>query len=393
MHVKYGQKKGREASMTYGNKLQQLGKNIWHSQFGKLLLCSLGLVIVAGLIWGLISVTLKADTPTTASFQPEAGARTGNVVPVTDSSASAGQAVEFGQVTAPPAVVCPGEASMPDGPDPWGGCWPGPTTTGIPSGTNLTSYTGSCTITAANTVIDSRTVNCSPLTIRAANVAISKSQLNGGVNIESSYCGTASFTITDSNVDIPDEVAGNSGSTGILRCNFQANRVDVTGGRRSMYCTTNCVIENSWVHEHGVDPQAEAHFSGIRMEQNTTIRHSSITCEATRSGPGSGCSAGLTGYPDFAPVRDNLIERNLFYRGAAGGSTMCAYGGATSGKPYSTDATNATNIRFIGNRFVRSPTGYCGNLGTILHFNPARPGNVWTDNLYTDGATVSATGP
>lgn len=323
------------------------------------------------------------------AHEAEAGTRTGSASTITDASASNGQAVKFGVGGA----SCTGAAFTPGGPDPWGGCWPGPDNTGVPAGTTLTAYTGSCTITTAGTVIDARTVNCSPLTVRAANVTISKSQLNGGVNIESAYCSSASMTITDSSVDLPAEVGGNSGSTGILRCNFTANRVDVTGGRRSMYCVNNCVIENSWVHEQGVDPQEEAHFSGIRMEQTGTMRHNSITCEATRSGPGSGCSAGLTGYPDFAPVTDNLIERNLFYGGAAGGSTMCAYGGATTGKPYSNDAANATYIRFIGNRFVRGGSGHCGNLGTILHFNPTRTGNVWTDNLFNDGTAVNATGP
>ncbi|MCU0667535.1 MAG: hypothetical protein MUF85_02870, partial [Patescibacteria group bacterium] len=114
-----------------------------------------------------------------------------------------------------------------------------------------------------------------------------------------------------------------------------------------------------------------------------------ITCEATRSSSESGCSAGLTGYPDFAPVRDNLIERNLFYRGGAGGSTVCGYGGNTSGKPYSNDPNNATNIRFISNRFVRGSNGLCGNLGTVIHFSSTKTGNVWQDNVYSDGALVT----
>ena len=52
---------------------------------------------------------------------------------------------------------------------------------------------------------------------------------------------------------------------------FRANRVDITGGRRSAYCASNCTIENSWVHAQGGDPDGEAHFSGIRMEQYTTL--------------------------------------------------------------------------------------------------------------------------
>lgn len=372
-------------NMTNSNKRFIFRKNKYS------VLTILVIVLIAGI--GVYMLAGSRAAGPFVSSEVESGSISAPAAVISDSTASGGQAIAFRNT--PVGNVCASTiAFTPDGPDPWGGCWPGPTTTGVPDSTTLTTYTGSCTITTANTTIDSRTVNCVPLTIRASNVTITKSRLSGGINIESAYCGSASFVITDSHVDIPPVTSGgNSGDTGIMRCNFQANRVDVTGGRRSMYCVRNCVIENSWVHEHGVDPEAEAHFSGIRMEQNTTVRHSSITCEATRSGPGSGCSAGLTGYPDFAPVRDNLIERNLFYRGAAGGSTMCAYGGATGGKPYSGDATNATNIRFISNRFVRGTNGHCGNLGTILHFDPSRPGNVWTDNLFDTGAIVNATGP
>jgi hypothetical protein len=278
-------------------------------------------------------------------------------------------------------------AYVPGGSDGRGGCWPGPDNTGIPTGTVLSEYTGPCNITAANTVIDAKTVNC-VLSINAANVTITNSQINGGVDVPSGAPSGASFTISDSNVEITSDLG-----TGLMRRNFTANRVEITGGRRSAYCMSNCTIENSWVHDQGVDPNGVAHFSGIRMEQYTTVRHNSITCEATRSSSESGCSAGLTGYADFAPIRDNLIENNLFYRGGNGGSTTCAYGGATTGKPYSDDPTNATNIRFVGNRFVKGENGLCGNIRTIISFDPTRLGNVWTDNLYHDGTVVNATGP
>ena len=283
----------------------------------------------------------------------------------------------------PPSGVCSGAAWTPGSSDPWGGCWPGPNNTGVPSGVVLSAYTGSCTITAANTVIDARTVNCI-LTIRAANVTITRSQINGGVNVPSDAPSSASFAISDSNVHVGDNL-----NTGLMRRNFSANRVDITGGRRSVYCMTNCTVENSWAHQQGGDPGGDAHFSGMRMEQYTTYRHNSITCEAER-GPGTGCSAGLTGYGDFAPIQNDLIERNLFYRGSGGGSTICAYGGSSGddgSKPY---GHLAANIRFIGNRFVLDPdTGHCGNIETVLDFNASRPGNQWTDNLFDNGTPVS----
>src|SRR5262249_20200206 len=66
-----------------------------------------------------------------------------------------------------------------DGVDPWGGCFPGPTTTGTPRGTVLTKYKGPCRVTTANLVIDRKTINCAPMEIFAKNVLIKRSKVNG----------------------------------------------------------------------------------------------------------------------------------------------------------------------------------------------------------------------
>jgi hypothetical protein len=62
------------------------------------------------------------------------------------------------------ASQCQGiTANTAGGPDGAGGCWPGAWNTGpnAPSG-SMATYSGSCTITAANVTIDSKVVNCSP---------------------------------------------------------------------------------------------------------------------------------------------------------------------------------------------------------------------------------------
>lgn len=352
----------------------------------------LGMLLIPASI-AIIAVSVYAGVSGFINREVEAGVVSGGAESIADTTASGGQLVKFGSSV--PGGGCETTVQfVPGGPDPWGGCWPGNNNTGVPAGTTLTNYTGPCTITANNTVINARTINCGPLVVRAANVTITNSLVNDGINIETAYCSTASLSISDSTIDLPISVSGgNSGSTGLLRCSYTANRVNVTGGRRSMYCANNCTVENSWVHAQGVDEVGGAHFSGIRMEQNGVFRHNSITCEATRAAEDSGCSAGLTGYPDFAPVQNNLIERNLFYRGGAGGSTVCAYGGATTGKPYSNDPANATNIRFISNRFVRGGNGYCGNVQTVIHYSSGRTGNQWTDNLFDTGVAVVPQGP
>lgn len=263
-------------------------------------------------------------------------------------------------------------------PTPISGDWPGEHNTGVPSGTVLTTYTGPQTIRTANTVIANAVVN-GTLLVEAPGVQIINSQLNGGVDLRDPRSTSASYTIVDSSVHIGDNL-----NTGLMRGNFYANRVEITGGRRSVYCEYNCTIENSWVHDQGGDPGGDAHFSGIRMGERTTVRHNTITCEALR-GPGTGCSAGLTGYGDFGPVQENLIENNIFLGGS---STVCAYGGSSGddgSKPYG-HLTN--NVRFIGNVFVRGATGRCGNISAVMSFDPTRPGNAWSGNTWDDGAPI-----
>ena len=260
--------------------------------------------------------------------------------------------------------------------NPPAGVFPNASNTGVPAGTQLTAYTGPCTITAANTVIDSKTVNCD-LLIRAAGVVIRNSKINGSVATEENSTGY-SFTITDSHVDAGDRIV-----TGVGAVNFTAVRVHVQGGNRSMHCWHDCEIRDSYVHGQMTDETGVAHESGIRMGRNVTLRHNTITCDAPDVPPDAGCSAALTGYGDFAPVENNLVENNYF-PGTTGG--FCAYGGSSQGKPYS-DATN--NIRFIGNVFGRGSSGRCGWYGAITSFDTSEPGNVWSNNTWTDGTVLS----
>ena len=71
--------------------------------------------------------------------------------------------------------------NTPGGADPWGGCWPGPGNTGVPTGIKLTDYTGPCTISANNIVIDAKLVNCA-LDIEAPGVTIRDSKIIGQVH-------------------------------------------------------------------------------------------------------------------------------------------------------------------------------------------------------------------
>src|SRR6266540_769616 len=69
----------------------------------------------------------------------------------------------------------PPAPTTPPPPAPVPGGFPNAANTGVPTGTALTAYTGSCVITAPNTVIDAKIANCD-LVIRTTGVQISPEQ-------------------------------------------------------------------------------------------------------------------------------------------------------------------------------------------------------------------------
>lgn len=253
--------------------------------------------------------------------------------------------------------------------------FPNATNTGVPAGVTLSKYTGPCTITTPNTVIDAKNIGCN-LTVRAPNVAISRSVLNGTVYTNEDRSG--SFTISDSQVNIGSQIG-----TGIGAGNFTATRVEVTGGNRSINCASNCIVEDSYVHGQFTDHTGVTHESGIRMGSGSVIRGNTIACDAPDVAPDAGCSAALTGYGDFATVQNDTIDGNFFAGGSGG---YCTYGGSTSGKPFS---SGVRGMVFTNNVFQRGESGKCGWFGPITSFDTGAPGNVWKNNTYDNGKIVA----
>ncbi|GAA4140998.1 DUF4082 domain-containing protein [Leifsonia shinshuensis] len=264
-----------------------------------------------------------------------------------------------------------------------GRSFPSPATTGVPAGTALTPYTGPCTIQTPNVVIDAKVVNCY-LRILAKGVVITRSQIVGGVYADYND-NVGSFTISDSLVD-----AGNSAGTGIGDAYFTATRVHVTGGSRSINCYADCTVQDSYVAGQFTDNTGVNHESGIRVNTNSHLIHNTIGCTAPDVAPDAGCSAAITGYPDFDPVQNNVIQNNLILAGSGG---YCSYGGSTAGKPFSGQTKNITfkdNIWQRGTEMGAGNRGYvCGYWGPITSFDITAPGAVWSNNLYDDGSAVA----
>ena len=263
--------------------------------------------------------------------------------------------------------------------------FPDAATTGVPAGTKLTPYTGPCTIQQDNTVIEARTVSCGELRVFAKGLVIRSSVVNGSVYVDYT-AREGSFVISDSTVNV-----GNGVGTGLGDAFFTATRVQVTGGTRSINCYAECTVADSYVHGQFRDKSGQNHESGIRVNTNSRLVHNTITCDAPNYPPDAGCSAAITGYPDFDPVVGNVIENNLV--SSSTGAGYCAYGGSTTGKPYSGQTRNITFKNNVFRRGTSSGAGgvqaQCGYWGPITSFDVKAPGNVWTNNLFDDGLPVA----
>ena len=258
--------------------------------------------------------------------------------------------------------------------------FPDARTTGAPPRRRLSAYVGPCTITRPGTVIRRRVVSCD-LDVRAADVTILRSLVRGTVSTGTEPRTGYSVRIEHSTVDVSPGSARMV--TGVEAVHVRVVASEVRGGNRGINCWYDCVVRRSWVHGQDTDPTGVWHESGIRMGQRARIVANTIACDAPEVPPDAGCSAPLTGYGDFGPVRDNRIERNLFVATTGG---VCAYGGSSGGKPYSDDAEN---VRFIDNVFERGDTGNCGYWAPILDFDESAPGNEWAGNAWSDGGRIS----
>lgn len=305
------------------------------------------LLIAVGTIWAAFSISPHADTATTASFQAEAGTKSGNVSAITDASAAGGSAVKFNAPSTggfqANCIVKPSDCGYPD-----------ETNTGVPAGTVLTN-SGSITVTTAGTVIDKKNIS-GQVIIRANNVTIRNSRITSGdyYPIDNNN-GNTGLLVEDT------EIKGtNSNVTSLMSfANYTARRVNIYGGADGFKADSNVLIEDSYIHDLAVS--AGSHNDGIQTTggSNVTVRHT--TCKLSTF---VGANACIQIGDEWAPNSNWLVENNLL---DGGGWTINA-------------GTQSSSMRFLNNRFTRN-AGYGAG-------HPS--GSIWTGNYYDDnGAAVN----
>lgn len=374
------------------------GRMVWFVAFG-VLVCA-----------GIASVVYAA-TNTYSSQEAESATRSGNVALVSDSSASGSSAVKFGTTQ---TANCVGAANEPGGPDPWGGCWPGPQNTGYPHGlpgdtrtpVTLTNYTGPYTLRTSNSscglVIDSKILN-QDLLIEMGNgthskdtpcVTIRNSLVRGVIFAEQYSHGPV--LIEDTEV----AVEGLSWWENVGRNNIFAYRVNSHGSEGVIKCGTDCEVKDSWVH--GMQSGGQYHYNAVGGNEANRFRieHNYLTCGdwesvSTSNPPGndSGCSAVIGFYGDFGPIQNITIHRNYLRSSFTLGSDSwrqagyCLNPGYYPGKPYPAPS----NMTITENIFGRGLSNTCGVYGPTNSLNAVGSpnGNVWSGNRYTDGTVIN----
>lgn len=310
--------------------------------------------------------------------------------------------------TPDPGTACVGAANTPGGPDPWGGCWPGPHNTGYPHGlpgdtrtpVTLTPYTGPTTIRTCGVVIDGKRVD-GTIVVQAGNgtrspatpcVTIRNSLVKGVIFAEQSDHGPV--LVEDTEVNPPDLPFWEN----IGRNNIFVYRVNSHGGEGVIKCGENCEARDNWIH--GMRLGGAYHYNalggngtdGFRIEHN----HASCGDWSAVDSPTSdaGCSAVIGFYGDFGPIQNITIHRNFlassFDVSALGVDRQAGYclnPGYYPGKPY----PHPQNLTITDNVFARGSSGKCGVFGPSNSLNAAGApnGNVWTNNRFEDGAAIA----
>lgn len=274
-----------------------------------------------------------------------------------------------------PTLNCRAARNTPGGPDPWGGCWPGPNNTGPSPGTVLTRYTGTvlpdgaCMITT-DTVIIGKTMACQ-IIVNSGNLTLENSSLTGEVY---NY-GHGSVLIKNTVIN-----GGSDHTETVLGSNITIENSNLYGNQHEVYCGDNCTVENSWLHDNHNFGSAD-HQNGFLTTggDHYNLQHNSVYCVG-------GCTGDVTFLGSDSQA---IVNRNLFV--ASQYAAFCLY-------PYSGGGPSIVNqMTITDNVFQRGPNGKCAYYGPVYGWDAPnnRPGtsgyhNVWSGNIWNDGTALEA---
>ncbi len=314
---------------------------------------------------GVMVAIFAAGTPT--AFEPESGTLTSPAAVVTPAGASGSGAVQFkaASTPTPTPAACTGSANTPGGPDPWGGCWPGPNNTGVPAGTQLTVHSGDLTIAQSNYTLQNTEVDgCLTLNSGLTNITIKNVRVKGACIWPIRNNGATGVTIQDTEIDGLNNTANND--AGAAGDNMTFLRVSIYGVYDGMKAGDNETVQDCYIHD--LLTTSTSHSDGIQTLGTTslTIRHNTIL----QNGDGTSIILSTGSATD---MRNVLMDKNLF-----GGGGFTVYGGYSAGRD---DISKVSNIQITNNRFTTVYYPKSGYYGPLTSDDPpvVHTGNLWAD--------------
>jgi hypothetical protein len=260
--------------------------------------------------------------------------------------------------------------------DPANAGYPSAGTTGVPSGTVLTPYTGPSDLTTQNT---------------PAGTVYNAVSVTSALTIESGVSVTfenSSFVVKGANI-----VTGRPGAHGtfnnctvnggyslgtqaaFIGSGLTVNRCNIFAVGEGAQMDGSFIVSNSYIHDlYGADgSHNNAVFSNGSQTGPIVISGNTLSAIYTTNDTTSttGVSGAVSLYGDFAQVNDVTIANNLIYSQNTG-----IYGGSIQGKKF----PHASNVTIVNNEFSSTH----GDSG-LIDFEAGSAGNVGSNNVWIDG--------
>jgi hypothetical protein len=268
--------------------------------------------------------------------------------------------------------------NTPGGPDPWGGCWPGPRNTGPWPGTKFTPYRGPVVVRTNNTVISGKVITNEGIVVEASGVVI-KDSLVEGTTIQND--GGRPLLIEDTKI-----IGGNQFNfSSVFGSNVTVLRDDLSGGGHEVSCGGPCVVKDSWLHNNFNGTAGGAHQNGFFNDGGSgfLIEHNTVYCVG-------GCTADVSFIPD-GNISRAVVNKNFLMATSYAGYCL----DPSSDPPRKPGIVNQMTI--TNNIFGRGPKGKCAVYGPVSAWDQPnnKPGtngyhNVWSGNRWVDGKPVHA---
>ncbi len=325
------------------------------------------------------------------------------VTATNDAGSASAMSPSIGPVTASSSGQCPESTpNTPGGPDPWGGCFPGPGNTGVPS--NVTPVdVSSGKILPGNSAIPADnqgwSINDGQIYLDTSNAMVDGvKDMNGvyvpdgeGGTIKNSYIGDVDDNSNSGNLMVQSDTIDGGGNASFSPVNapggggnstVEVESIDAYDGKDGVHCLGTCTVTDSWLHDN-VSNNTRSHQQGIYLNggTNDVFTHNSIGCISA-----TGCTADVA-IMNAGPDVNIAVSKNLLLASPSslnGEQTgYCVMPGPNAEGSW----PKISGISWTNNVFEKG-SGQCALNGPVYGWYPSLcspDACTWTGNTWDNG--------